>query len=145
MKEAACIMKKSGWTRPFSFLNFDITRYQPSKKLSGSQWKARITIERDKLLKSKFKNAPDDSCKKRNPKVPELETGVKLLDSLHFTKYYKAKSKSAQKIIDQTATDFNLNEEQARAFRIVANHATSPDPDQLKMYLGGIGGTGNLE
>jgi hypothetical protein len=27
----------------------------------------------------------------------------------------------------------------------VANHATSPDPDQLKMYLGGIGGTGNLE
>ncbi|TFK31822.1 hypothetical protein BDQ12DRAFT_572208, partial [Crucibulum laeve] len=36
---------------------------------------------------------------------------------------------------------FDLNKEQERAFRIVGNHATSPFPEQLKMYLGGMGGT----
>jgi hypothetical protein len=35
-----------------------------------------------------------------------------------------------------------LNIEQERAFRIIANHATSKHPEQLKMYLGGMAGTG---
>jgi putative protein kinase ArgK-like GTPase of G3E family len=68
-----------------------------------------------------------------------------LLESLHFTKYYVAKKKTAQKLITKTTSDYNLNEEQARAFRLVANHATCSDPLQLKMYLGGIGGTGKSQ
>ncbi|KAJ7171846.1 hypothetical protein C8R43DRAFT_874759, partial [Mycena crocata] len=36
-----------------------------------------------------------------------------------------------------------LNKEQQRAFRIVAQHASSPDnKTPLKMYLGGMGGSG---
>jgi hypothetical protein len=50
MKEAAGIMKKSGLTRAFSFLNFDCTRFRPTRQLSGSQWKARISIKPEKLL-----------------------------------------------------------------------------------------------
>jgi hypothetical protein len=145
MKEAAGIMKKCSWTRPFTFLSFNATKYIPSKRLSGSQWKARIAAEREQLLKLKFKNAPDDGVKKPRKKMADSVTGVKLVDSFHFTKYYKAKKKSSQKIIDKTASDFSLNEEQSRAFRLVANHATDPDPEQLKMYLGGIGGTGKSQ
>jgi hypothetical protein len=78
----------------------------PTKQLSGSQWKARITFEREKLLTLKFKNAPDDGCKKPRTKVPGPVTGATLLVSMHFTKYYKAKMKSAQKIIDKTSSDF---------------------------------------
>lgn len=40
---------------------------------------------------------------------------------------------------------FTLNEEQERAFRIVSQHAASLDPAQLKMYLGGMGGTGKSQ
>src|SRR6266516_4951991 len=40
---------------------------------------------------------------------------------------------------------FNLNTEQERAFRIVANHVVSPGSEQLKMYLGGMGGTGKSQ
>ncbi|KAH9847118.1 hypothetical protein C2E23DRAFT_688555, partial [Lenzites betulinus] len=35
-----------------------------------------------------------------------------------------------------------LNREQARAFRIIAEHSREDKPDPLRMYLGGFGGTG---
>ncbi|KAJ7674362.1 hypothetical protein B0H17DRAFT_946525 [Mycena rosella] len=35
-----------------------------------------------------------------------------------------------------------LNQEQERAFRIVAEHASNPQPTPLKMYMGGMGGSG---
>ena len=35
-----------------------------------------------------------------------------------------------------------LNIEQEKAFQIIANHATMKNPEQLKMYIGGMGGTG---
>jgi hypothetical protein len=38
--------------------------------------------------------------------------------------------------------EFTLNEDQKRAYKIVANHATAVAPDQLLMHLGGMGGTG---
>ncbi|EPQ56050.1 hypothetical protein GLOTRDRAFT_13439, partial [Gloeophyllum trabeum ATCC 11539] len=37
---------------------------------------------------------------------------------------------------------FSLSPEQERAFRIVANHASSPQSEQLNMYLGGMAGMG---
>ena len=37
---------------------------------------------------------------------------------------------------------FGLNKEQERAFQMVSNHSVSAHNDQLKMYLGGMGGTG---
>ncbi|RXW11228.1 hypothetical protein EST38_g14627, partial [Candolleomyces aberdarensis] len=37
---------------------------------------------------------------------------------------------------------WSLNEQQEKAFRIVANHGTCVAPDQLLMHLGGMGGTG---
>jgi hypothetical protein len=40
------------------------------------------------------------------------------------------------------ASEFNLNAEQNRVFRLVANHATDLSTPPLRMYLGGVGGTG---
>ncbi|PBK92433.1 hypothetical protein ARMGADRAFT_930722 [Armillaria gallica] len=36
----------------------------------------------------------------------------------------------------------NLNTEQARAFRIIAEHSLRSKPEPLRMFLGGPGGTG---
>ena len=48
--------------------------------------------------------------------------------------------------IDQTVTSFSFkNAEQERAFRIIANHASTPQCEQLNMYLGGMGGTGKSQ
>src|SRR6266699_6024045 len=48
-------------------------------------------------------------------------------------------------ILELVIQNFKLNTEQERAFRIVANHATINNPTQLKMYLGGMGGTGKSQ
>ena len=70
---------------------------------------------------------------------------MKIIDQTYLTKDFKAKFRAAQKLIDTTVTKFLLNEEQERAFRIIANHATGPKTEQLLMYLGGMGGTGKSE
>jgi hypothetical protein len=44
--------------------------------------------------------------------------------------------------IDHMITEFTLNTEQARAFRIIAQHSTKSNPDPLRMFIGGPGGTG---
>jgi len=50
-----------------------------------------------------------------------------------------------QNIINNTVSEFSLNDEQERAFRIIANHASTKQPEQLKMYLGGMAGTGKSQ
>ena len=54
-------------------------------------------------------------------------------------------SDDASQLIDDTANTFSLNTEQERAFRIIANHAVSMNPEQLRMHLGGMGGTGKTQ
>jgi hypothetical protein len=49
------------------------------------------------------------------------------------------------KSIEEISHAFCLNKEQNRAFRIVANHACSADSEQLKMYIGGMAGTGKSQ
>ncbi|KAG1898534.1 uncharacterized protein F5891DRAFT_1042434, partial [Suillus fuscotomentosus] len=47
--------------------------------------------------------------------------------------------------IDGMIHEFSLNLEQARAFRIVAEHSINRSPEQLRMYIGGCGGTGKSQ
>jgi hypothetical protein len=47
-----------------------------------------------------------------------------------------------QNIINNTVSDFSLNNEQEISFRIIANHASTEKPEQLIMYIGGMAGTG---
>jgi PIF1-like helicase len=47
--------------------------------------------------------------------------------------------------INNTVSDFCLNEEQECAFKIVVNHSVDPTSEQLLMYLGGMAGTGKSQ
>jgi hypothetical protein len=49
------------------------------------------------------------------------------------------------KTITSIAEEFSFNKEQRKAFNIIANHATIVGPNQLLMYLGGMGGTGKSQ
>jgi hypothetical protein len=64
---------------------------------------------------------------------------------MYFMRTFKAEELEDQKLISDTIASFTLNEEQARAFGIVANYATLKHPEQLKMYLGGMAGTGKSQ
>ena len=49
------------------------------------------------------------------------------------------------RVIDNVVLEFMLNEEQERGFRIISNHVASSRGGQLKMYLGGMAGTGKSQ
>ncbi|RPD55788.1 hypothetical protein L227DRAFT_509559, partial [Lentinus tigrinus ALCF2SS1-6] len=71
---------------------------------------------------------------------------VKLVDKQYFMrKEFEVKDPMAKELIDSTVHQFSLNEAQERAFRIVANHAVQSCGEHLKMYLGGMAGTGKSQ
>ncbi|KAJ7858194.1 hypothetical protein B0H13DRAFT_1640619, partial [Mycena leptocephala] len=143
-KAAASVMKNVGWTKIYNNLNFDSTVFTPLKFFTGHQWKAKVTMERDTIFSKKYANAPagDRSARKAKTTQKHHEEGVSILDSFYFTKYFWAKNQTAQNVLRSVVSDWGLNTEQERAFKLIANHAISDDPEQLKMYLGGVGGTG---
>ncbi|KAJ7163731.1 hypothetical protein C8R46DRAFT_902591, partial [Mycena filopes] len=47
--------------------------------------------------------------------------------------------------IHDVCNTFCLNEEQERAFKIVADHASGSPSEPLKMYIGGMGGSGKSQ
>ena len=57
----------------------------------------------------------------------------------------KCRSTEWSAVIQDVMVEFNLNREQQRAFSIVANHAVNADSEPLKMYIGGMGGTGKTQ
>src|SRR5262249_4397968 len=98
---------------------------------------------RDQIRHRKGQNRP----KPPPPKNPRsmTKTPVKVVDKSYLQK--KAHPRSAKPMIDAIVSHprIQLNAEQERAFRIIANHAVNPFSDQLKMYIGGMGGTGKTQ
>ncbi|KIL54129.1 hypothetical protein M378DRAFT_56045, partial [Amanita muscaria Koide BX008] len=68
---------------------------------------------------------------------------VKIVDKSYLErKYYTTEHECT---INSVCQQFKLNEVQERAFKIVAHHLVIPHSDQLKMYIGGMGGTGKSQ
>ena len=70
---------------------------------------------------------------------------VRVVDQSYLSRNFQAEDAAAQLLIDNIVVKFTLNTEQERAFRIIANHASQPSNEQLKMYLGGMAGTGKSQ
>jgi PIF1-like helicase len=73
------------------------------------------------------------------------QNDVKIVSKSYLLKSFQAHSEEVQIVINNVVQYFSLNKEQERAFCIVANHAVSPESEQLKMYLGGMSGTGKSQ
>src|SRR5882762_5085314 len=124
----------------------DLTPVVPDDFQSGKDWTAVVQRKRQELIDEKCRNIPgkiDDVDKTNYDQESSAE--VKIVDKAYLTANFKSKVKKEQNIIDNTVTDFSLNTEQERAFRIIANHASTEKPEQLIMYIGGMAGTGKSQ
>ncbi|KAJ7589069.1 hypothetical protein C8J56DRAFT_716296, partial [Mycena floridula] len=65
----------------------------------------------------------------------------------YLDRNFKAQLVEEQRLVEEVVYTYDLqhNEEQERAFRIVANHKTQSLSKQLSMYIGGMGGTGKSQ
>ncbi|KAF8583227.1 hypothetical protein K439DRAFT_1240254, partial [Ramaria rubella] len=70
---------------------------------------------------------------------------VKILNASYLVNDFKAKQVVHKQQVDDTVNMYGLTPDQEHAFRIVENHAIQPSGEQLKMYLGGMAGTGKSQ
>ena len=118
----------------------------PDQVQSGKDWTYVVQRKRQEVIDEKCKNIPaniNDTDKLVYDQESFAE--VKIVDKAYLTRRFKAEVEQEQDFINNTVSDFSLNTEQERAFRIIANHASTKKPDQLKMYLGGMAGTGKSQ
>ncbi len=114
----------------------------------AQKWKTVVSDLRQEVLADRSKNIPinqnQNKNKNKNNKYPDdpNENNVAIVNQSYLLHDFKAQSKAAQKLIEEMIEKFSLNTEQERAFRIVANHASDSESEQLKMYLKGMGETG---
>ncbi|KAJ7075577.1 hypothetical protein C8R43DRAFT_910745, partial [Mycena crocata] len=85
--------------------------------------------------------APDS---KNEDGQPTTQYRVEVLPHDHFAPKTHFTKEEAKTMEDDICTARTLNTEQERAFRLAAEHIcnTNGDKAPLKMYLGGMGGTG---
>jgi hypothetical protein len=124
----------------------DTTPLIPKINIDGTQWRKEVLSKKQQALNVKSQHMPSDTDTNRHGS--KKFTGfdkVEIVDASYFNRDFKAEAVEDQNKIDDSVEAFGLNPEQERAFRIVANHATQGGIAPLKMYLGGMGGTGKSQ
>ena len=146
------IMNKAGWMDRMQ-LNDGYQmpkipkRLKPEKPKDGLNWKTLL----DKLRQDILEGRAAEAGQKKESSTGQLPVNdevnkVKLVNKEYFlSKDFEIKDPQAKVLIENTIQKFSLNEEQERAFRIVANHAVESCGEHLKMYLGGMAGTGKSQ
>ncbi|KIM46621.1 hypothetical protein M413DRAFT_49950, partial [Hebeloma cylindrosporum] len=143
MQEAENIVRKAGWLKK---CNGDIPELDTEPievdEMSSGEWNSLVKEARALALKKKQANLPNVPGSLNGKEKGKM---VEVVDADYFKYNFKAKKELDNKVMQEVATEFKLNKEQLRAFRIIANHSSCIAPEQLKMYLGGMGGTGKSQ
>ena len=145
MAEIEQIVCDAGWLEksPNGMIPIDKVGFQPDEYLSAAQWNGIVTKAKETVIQNRGKYIPTDQD--GIPLASYSYNEVVVADASYINNKFHAESAEKQLNIDDTVVEFNLNTEQERAFRIIANHATLNESNQLKMYLGGMGGTGKSQ
>jgi hypothetical protein len=142
MNSISIILRNAGWLQQCSYIMHNAYTTLKPKQVPGTSWSNILKNRCNAIFKDKFANyippiEGENITRQYKPGVL-----VRLLTPEYFRRDFKAEKLEANLIINATVALYSLNEEQERAFRIIANHISSPETEQLKMYLGGMGGTG---
>ncbi|KAF5330095.1 hypothetical protein D9758_018667 [Tetrapyrgos nigripes] len=139
MQEMTDLLVNTGWSNAKCDLKNLIPASFDFPLGSSNVWRLEIAKMKGSVLTNRLKHNKD----RPNNFPNKYPNQVEILDQHIFEE--KFKSNHTKKLIDDLCIKFQLNQEQERAFRIIANHAVSSISDQLKMYVGGMTGTGKTQ
>ena len=117
---------------------------QKGDQYTAKEWKTLLEERRSLILQRRHAQAAKKGVTTQAPTNRYLEP-VRIVRREYLEKDFKPESEEDLTLINSIVKKFTLNEEQERAFRIVANHAVQSSGEQLKMYLGGMAGTGKSQ
>jgi hypothetical protein len=111
-----------------------------------TEWKVALQATKEAILSHRLKQATDAV---RNGTIPTIGKqhidSVLEVDESYLTNQFVSGKREDRVSIASIVAKFSLNQEQDRAFRIVVQHASHPSGQQLRMYLGGMAGTGKSQ
>jgi len=118
----------------------------PVEHHTPGMWKAEVDRMRKEVGKMKRENVDaNHSMNRSSTDAMNTEDKVQLIHASYFRQSFKAKKSEINSILSDVITSFRLNKDQERAFKIVAHHASTINPLQLKMFLNGMAGTGKTQ
>ncbi|KAH9855421.1 hypothetical protein C2E23DRAFT_866600 [Lenzites betulinus] len=112
--------------------------------LPVNEWKNRMNIAKTKVQEEKrYQTEPS-----HEHDIHGVDNAVYVVTQrvlLGFTYVDRSVQDKDIATLTETLTQFNLNKEQQRAFVLIARPVHHRDPQQLRMYLGGMAGTGKSQ
>jgi hypothetical protein len=145
VKEMTDIMNRQGWGMPKE--NNHIRKEDPMQIevfQPGVLWKSVIAQKRQEVLDERLKKIPSGIMTASGKVIyGAVSNDVKIIDKNYFEKICQVPE--WKDVIARLTNEYSLNDEQKRAFHIVANHIALNEQEQLKMYIGGMGGTGKSQ
>ena len=149
MEAVGRMLTSMGWADPNAPVGLPLELFTPAKILPGVLWEQEIEKLKQKVQDKKNEhNINSVKAVQSSEAVQKSRTSmaVKIVDKSYLEQDFHING--ASELILSIIKDFTLNKEQERAIRIIANHAISSktsDPEQLRMYIGGMGGTGKSQ
>jgi hypothetical protein len=143
MVEIRRMLVSLGWTDCNPDLVADELLGPPAviQSQSPGQWKAAVASKRAEVTQERARHLPPNTGSHGVAAFTPNE--VKIVDKAYMSHVFI--SKEWESAVADVSSIFDLNKEQECAFRIVANHACSPDSGQLKMNIAGMAGIGKTQ
>ncbi|KAJ2913599.1 hypothetical protein MD484_g6811, partial [Candolleomyces efflorescens] len=141
--ETTAALVSAGWNsrqNSTQVKSFNLPKVCVDRNFNSTAWKSIIRFEKRRLFQQKFNGHSLDFNTTTGSGIVRNDAYV--IPGSYLTNDYIPPVPEWGNIIEEIAHKYELNMDQRRAFNIVANHATCVAPEQLLMYLGGMGGTG---
>ncbi len=130
-----------GWSTPICNTGDDVANSEPVPRLPSSQWTELIKNAREEIINSRRANL--SMKKKTDTSYTFSFDGVRIIDKADLEKV--CLPETVYSLRERISEEYSLNTEQDRAFKIVSTHAEQIRPQQLNLYIGGMGGTGKSQ
>ncbi|KAF5309724.1 hypothetical protein D9611_014437 [Ephemerocybe angulata] len=153
MKEVESVLISAGWVDSGGAPRADngVGSFTPERMMGPSKWKAVVASARKSVLDSRLVKPPvqsvDQSYDPDCDDMPVFNAGydrndARILPGAYFLDDHGTLDADVESQMQGVISAYSLNEEQIRAFNIIAKHSISVNPEPLLMYIGGMGGTG---
>ena len=148
MEAVGRMLTSMGWAYPIAPVTVEppLKSFIPDKIIPGVLWEQEIDRLKQKAHEKKNEHnisSVDEVQSSETIQKSRAAMIVKIIDKSYLERDFHVNE--ASDLIFSVVKDFTLNREQECAIRIIANHAVSSNPDELRMYIGGMGGIGKSQ
>ncbi|KAJ2914233.1 hypothetical protein MD484_g6191, partial [Candolleomyces efflorescens] len=146
MRDVENMLRRAGWVIGERRNQGTLNQFCPEKTMSGSRWKALVTKEKNKILNARKNDVASQANVDEDLNLEIFnQNDARIVPGAYLLSNFRVQDVDIVKHMQIIVERFSLNKEQERAFRIIANHSVSKTGEQLKMYIGGMGGTGKSQ